>query len=205
MSQFFESIRVNEGIVENVHFHQLRVNKTFKAFDASQNSLELDAIVQRLTIPAEGLFKLRIAYGLNGDYQAECLPYQYKLISTFALVNINGHRYDYKFSNRGWITEALMQSGKDEIIMHENGMIKDGSYTNMVFSDGTNWYTPQLPLLEGTQRAKLIEQGIIQPRPIQVKELEDFIQFRCINALIDWENAVDYDIACIDASRSQTI
>ena len=205
MSQFFESIRVKDGVVENLSFHQLRVNKTFNAFDAAQNSLALDVIVKDLMMPAEGLFKLRIAYGLNGDYQSEWLPYQYKLISTFALVDIKGHRYNYKFSNRAWITEALTQSGRDEIIMHDNGMIKDCSYTNIVFSDGTNWYTPQLPLLEGTQRAKLIEQGIIQARPIHLKELTNFIKFRCINALIDWENAVDYDIAFIDDSMNYAI
>ena len=197
MYQFFESIRVKDGIVDNLGFHQLRVHKTLKAHDTSESKIVLEKIIQDLMIPTIGLFKLRIAYALNGDYQIEWVPYQIKPISNFALVEINGHRYDYKFSDRSWITEFLKQSGKDEIIMHDNGMIKDCSYTNIVFNNGENWYTPQLPLLEGTQRAKLIEQGIIEPKSIHIKDLANYKKFRCINALIDWENADDYDIAII--------
>ncbi len=197
MYQFLESIRVKDGVVENLALHQLRVHKTLKAHDTSESKIVLEKIIQDLMIPAIGLFKLRIAYALNGDYQTEWVPYQLKLISSFALVNIHGHSYDFKFSDRAWITEFLKQSGKDEIIMHDNGIIKDCSYANIVFNDGINWHTPQLPLLEGTQRAKLIGQGIIEPKSIHIKDLANFIKFRCINALIDWENAVDYDIALI--------
>ncbi|MFM6995194.1 MAG: aminotransferase class IV [Sediminibacterium sp.] len=198
MYQFFESIRVKDGIVENLGFHQLRVNKTLKAHDTSETKIVLEKIIQDLMIPTIGLFKLRIAYALNGDYQTEWVPYQLKHISSFALVDIHGHSYDFKFSNRAWIDKALKQSGKDEIIMHDNGIIKDCSYTNIVFNNGGKWYTPQLPLLEGTQRAKLIGQGIIEPKSIHIKDLANFIKFRCVNALIDWENAVDYDILLID-------
>jgi len=198
MYQFFESIRVKDGVVENLGFHQLRVHKTLKAHDTSESKIALEKIIQDLMIPTIGLFKLRIDYALNGDYQTEWVPYQLKPISSFALVDINGLRYDYKFYNRAWIDEVLKQSGKDEIIMHDNGMIKDCSYTNIVFYDRVNWYTPESPLLEGTQRAKLIGQGIIEPKSIHLKDLANFIKFRCINALIDWENVVDYDIALID-------
>jgi 4-amino-4-deoxychorismate lyase len=127
MSQFFESIRVKDGIAEQLGFHQLRVNKTLKAFDASNHSIELASIVQQLVLPADGLFKLKISYDLNGNYQSAFTPYQYKQIQNFALVDIKEQSYDYKFSNRDWINEALIQSGKDEIMMHDGGLIKDCS------------------------------------------------------------------------------
>ena len=107
MSQFFESIRVKEGIAENLDFHQLRVDRTLKAFDASQYSIELMTIVQELILPAEGLFKLRVSYDLNGNHQSSFTAYQYKQIQNFALVDMKGQSYDYKFSNRNWINEAL--------------------------------------------------------------------------------------------------
>jgi 4-amino-4-deoxychorismate lyase len=197
MSQFFESIRVKDNIAENLSLHQLRVNKTLKSFDASNRSIELASVIQELVLPEEGLFKLRISYDLNGNYEAKCNPYQYKQIQHFALVDIKGHRYDYKYENRDWINEALSLSGKDEVMMHDGGLIKDCSYTNIVFYDGVNWFTPATPLLEGTQRAKLIEAGVIQPKAMYVQDIPSFQKFKCINAMLDWDTAVEYKIGLI--------
>ena len=197
MSQFFESICVKDGLAENLHFHQARVNKTLTAFDASSHSIELASIVRQLILPTQGLFKLRISYDLNGNYQSVLTPYQYRQINDFALVDIKGHRYDYKYANRDFINEALAQSGKDEIMMHDAGLIKDCSYTNIVFYDGLNWHTPELPLLEGTQRAKLIKEGIIKPKALYISDLPNFLKFKCINAMIHWDAAVEYKIDLI--------
>jgi 4-amino-4-deoxychorismate lyase len=197
MSQFFESICINDRVAENLYFHQARVNKTLNAFDASQYSIDLTKIIQQLVLPTLGLFKLRISYDLKGNYQAACNPYQYRLMNHFALLDIKGHRYDYKYANRDWINEALTQSGNDEIIMHDDGLIKDCSYTNIVFFDGANWYTPESPLLEGTQRAKLIQEGIIITKALHVDELPNFQKFKCINAMIHWDAAVEYKIDLI--------
>jgi 4-amino-4-deoxychorismate lyase len=197
MSQFFESIRVNDGIAENLNFHQARVNQTLHAFNASHNSIELIKIVQQLSLPTLGLFKLRMSYDLHGNYQTALNPYQYKQINHFALVDIKGYRYDYKYENRDWINEALSQSGKDEIMMHDDGLIKDCSYTNIVFYDGVNWYTPESPLLLGTQRSKLIQEGVIITKAIYVNDISSFVKFKCINAMLDWEDAVEYKIELI--------
>jgi 4-amino-4-deoxychorismate lyase len=197
MSQFFESICVKDGIAKNLAAHQARVNKTLEAFNASNNGIELTSIVHQLTIPEAGLFKLRISYDLNGNYQTALNPYQYKLIQNFALVDIKGHRYDYKYENRDWINDALSQSGTDEIMMHDDGCIKDCSYTNIVFYDGSHWYTPESPLLEGTQRANLIQVGVIIPKALHINDLPNFKKFKCINAMIHWEDAVEYKIDLI--------
>jgi 4-amino-4-deoxychorismate lyase len=198
MSQFFESIRVKDGIAENLGFHQLRVNKTLDAFNASNHSIVLASIVHQLILPAEGLFKLRVSYDLNGNHQSSFTAYQYKQIQNFALVDIKGQGYDYKFSNRDWINEALALSGKDEIMMHDGGLIKDCSYTNIVFYDGVNWFTPAAPLLEGTKRAKLIQEGIIISKALYVDDIPNFIKFKCINAMIHWEDAINYPIHLIN-------
>ena len=197
MSQFFESIRVKDGIAENLGFHQSRVNRTLHAFDASNHSIELASIVDELILPAEGLYKLRISYDLNGNYQSAFTAYQYRQVQNFALVDIKGQGYDYKFLNRDWINEALIQSGKDEIMMHDGGLIKDCSYANIVFYDGINWYTPSEPLLEGTQRTKLIIEGVIQPKALYVQDIPIFKKFKCINAMMHWDTAIEYEIDLI--------
>jgi 4-amino-4-deoxychorismate lyase len=198
MSQFIESIAVKDGVAENLSRHQLRVDKTLNAFAASKNSIVLSTIIESLEIPKDGLYKLRIVYDLIGEYLAEWAPYQIKQISNFALVDTHGHNYNYKFANRGWITEALALSGKDEILMHDRGILKDSSYANIVLYDGTNWLTPEAPLLEGTQRARLIQEGIIQTKPIHIETIKQFQSFKLINAMMDWGNAVEYSVTCIE-------
>ncbi len=197
MSQFFESICVKDGVAENLAAHQTRVNKTLDAFNASNNTILLASIVHQLILPTEGLYKLRITYDVNGNYQSAFTIYQYKQIQDFALVDIKGQGYDFKFSNRAWINDALVQSGKDEIMMHDGGLIKDCSYTNIVFYDGVNWFTPAVPLLEGTQRARLINEGIIQPKALYVKDISRFKKFKCINAMLNWDTAIEYEIDLI--------
>lgn len=197
MSQFFESICVKNGIAENLAAHQFRVNKTLDAFNAVNQGVELGSIIHQLILPTEGLFKLRISYDLKGNYQSAFTAYQYRQIQNFALVDIKGQGYDYKFSNRDWINDALALSGKDEIMMHDGGLIKDCSYTNIVFYDGVKWITPAKPLLEGTQRAKLINEGLIQPKALYVQDIPSFKKFKCINAMLDWDTAVEYKIELI--------
>jgi 4-amino-4-deoxychorismate lyase len=197
MSQFFESICIKDGVAENLSFHQARVHKTLTAFDASQNNISLEAIVKQLSLSVQGLFKLRISYDLNGYHQSKLTPYQYKQINQFALVDIMGYRYDYKYENRNWINEALSQSDADEIMMHDNGFFKDCTYTNIVFYDGSHWFTPESPLLKGTQRAKLIHEGIIIPKSLHVNDLPSLKKFKCINAMINWDVAVEYSIDLI--------
>lgn len=197
MYQFFESIQLNEGLVYNLIQHQERVNKTFNAFGMPENTIELAEIIKTISLPQNGLYKLRVSYELEGDFHYEFQPYRYKNILNFALVDIEGQKYDFKFEKRDWINEALKQSRKDEVIMHAAGFIKDSSYANIVFFDGSLWYTPADPLLEGTQRAKLLEAGIIQARTIHIDELDRFRSFKLINAMLDWDKATAYSIAAI--------
>lgn len=197
MCQFFESICVKDGVLYNLSNHQLRVNKSLRAFNTPENTISLSAIVNGLSIPSSGWYKLRISYALSGAHLAEFVPYQFKTIATFSLVDIHGQHYNFKWNNRDWINEALKHSGKDEIIMHDQGLIKDSSYANIVFNDGINWVTPEAPLLEGTQRAKLIQDGMIKTGCIHIESLPQFQSFKLINAMLDWENAINYPISLI--------
>lgn len=198
MFQFIESICIKESLVKNLTAHQTRINKAFATFSVIENSISLSTIVDALVIPANGVYKLRVSYDLDGNHHAAIIPYQLKRIKQFALVDIQGKNYEHKFINRDWINEALELSGKDEIIMHDAGVIKDCSYANLVFSDGVHWYTPACPLLEGTQRARLIMDGLILPKTILVEDLPHFTKFKCINAMMDWEEAIEYNTSIIE-------
>lgn len=67
--------------------------------------------------------------------------------------------YSLKFSDRTLLNNLLKQKEEcDEIMIIRQGKVTDCSIGNLIFRQNNQWITPDKPLLEGTQRAKLLEQ-----------------------------------------------
>lgn len=196
MYRFIESIRLEDGKFPLLEEHQLRLNKTFNHF-GHFNPFLLDEVISLPEEYLNGLFKCRVVYDLQGKVSVEVVPYHIKKLGTFSLVDIGSADYPYKFEDRQWIIDLLNESEGDEIIMCRNGEITDSSYANLVFFDGDQWVTPKHPLLEGTRRAMLLKGGIIKERIITGSEIFNYHQFKCINAMISWEEAPVYQIGQI--------
>jgi 4-amino-4-deoxychorismate lyase len=119
----------------------------------------------------------------------EWAPYTIRTINTISYIETNGYAYPHKFTDRIWLNDALKHAGTDEIIITENGMIKDASYANLALYNGQQWHTPVSPLLPGTKRASLIDQGILVAKEIHVKDLNQYAQVKFINAMMTWEES----------------
>ena len=48
------------------------------------------------------------------------------------------------------------------------------------------WYTPEAPLLKGTKRQQLLDQGMIYLDDIKYRDLQDFGSIRLFNAMIEF-------------------
>ena len=84
-------------------------------------------------------------------------------IRTLKLVTANHIDYRYKSTDRSELNRLTAQKGNcDDIVIVKNGFITDTSFTNLALFDGHQWLTPAHPLLAGTQRALLLEQGKIK-------------------------------------------
>ena len=199
MSQFIESIRVSNREPENLHFHQLRMNRTLMHY-GKQPYMNLIDLFDSTCINNDNVIKWRIVYSLEQIIDISYTDYSVKNIGSVALANLHGHQYDFKFEDRGWITTLLNTAGADEIIMCDDGVLKDASYANIVFYDGANWYTPENPLLEGTRRAQLLLEGKIQLMDIRLSHLKKFDQVKFINALMSWEESPIFQVALINMS-----
>ncbi len=82
---------------------------------------------------------------------------------------------------------ALIQADDiDDILIVKQGLLTDTSIANIAFYNGTHWYTPAHPLLKGTKRAALLEEGILQEKDIRPENLSSFSTVRLFNAMIDW-------------------
>ena len=188
MFQFIESIRIKEGRIERLDYHQSRVNRTFSNFGKFP-FFQLNRIITPNALNASGVVKCRVQYDLQQVLDITYSAYAVKKISSISVVELEGRKYDFKYADREWITNLLLNAGTDEIIMTDQGIVKDASYANLAFFDGECWYTPQIPLLEGTQRAFLLEANKIQVSEIRTSNLHQYPMVKFINAMMTWEES----------------
>lgn len=196
MYRFIETIRAEDGRLQNLDSHRERMLRT-RAEHGATSTNEIDNIFHGLLVHGQGRTRVRITYGLGGDFQVQQWPYMRKKIENMQIVDIREQNYPYKYSDRAWIYALLEKSGTDEILMIKDGCVTDCSVANLAFYDGSEWWTPDTPLLPGTQRARLLKTGILQTRPVLETDLSSFVSFRLINAMLPWEDGVEHDISTI--------
>ena len=200
MYPLFESIRYKNGIPENLEFHQQRVDYTLLQLNVTSPIILADHIYLHANKPDRDnqVYKCRLQYDLIGEVNIRFEPYTIRNINTFSIHDIGSKVYQYKYADRIWINEILTNSGTDEVILTQNGYIKDTSYANLVFFDGLDWITPSQPLLMGTRRAALLKAGIIREAPLHSNDLKNFVEFRLINAMMLWEECPIYKLEGIN-------
>ena len=193
MSQFIESIKVEDKKIFLLDLHQQRVNRTFSYF-GKEHPLNLEVICKNLGHDEDGLYKLRIVYDLNGNYTTRLIPYAISEIEDFKLVENNLFDYSFKFEDRKELENMKLHSKADEIIIVKNNHITDTSYANLLFKKGKQWYTPDTFLLNGVQRQHLLKSKKIKEAEITLQNLGDFSHFQIINAMNDFDDMFIYPI-----------
>ena len=183
MSPFIETIKVFDGEVKNLSFHQARFERTRSKMLGFKSH---PALEEKIVIPArarEGLFKCRILYD-HRKIGIEFQQYERPEIKSLKLVSDNGISYSYKSADRSALTALYnLRGSKDDILIVKNGKITDSYFANVVLWDGFQWFTPEEPLLEGCMRASLLENGIIKTASIRIESLPRFQSLKLINAL----------------------
>ena len=187
MSQFIESIRIHNGVTENLTLHQKRVNKTLR--QKAGEGLNLNKLLQELQIPKNGLFKWRLEYTKDKIKQNQLIPYTSKTVKRIKLVEAPDLKYALKYSDRNSFEKLLTQSNADDIIITQKGFITDASYSNLFFWDGQQWVTPSTPLLYGTQREIILKKNLATEKQIHLINLSNYTHFKRVNAMMKWEDS----------------
>lgn len=185
----FETLCIENGQVQNLALHQQRYENSLREFYAGQpyNIFSLAKILQKNTALWANLqspiIRCRIDYNAT-QYHLQCFPYQRKTYQRFQPVICDDIDYHLKYSNRAIFNELLKQKGDcDEIIIVKQGKITDCTIGNLILRQGSQWFTPDSPLLIGTQRSKLLKERKIIERKILLSDLPLFEEIRLINAL----------------------
>lgn len=178
-----ETIKIAEGVIANLPYHQDRCDQSRQTLFQSADILNLTSVIQP---PQTGLYRCRILYG-EKLHSIEYIPYVQKEINSLKIVPSNID-YALKYANRDALN-TLLQSNKevDEVIIEKEGYLTDITIANIAFYDGKQWFTPENPLLKGTMRAKLISEGFLQQREIRKKDLNNYTQVALINAMLGFK------------------
>lgn len=143
-------------------------------------------------------YKCRIEYN-DHDFSVKFSEYKRKRIEKIIVIEAPELNYPLKYSNRAKInTLRAMHLGYDEILISKNGFICDTSIANVILVKGLTLYTPDICLLAGTQRAFLLDKGIIKKRSIHIKDIEEYDYLIPINAMNSINEAQKISINNID-------
>ena len=187
MYPLVESIKLKNGIIHNLSYHQGRLNRSMDELFPTAQKIDL---MQAISVPEEyksGTFKIRVLY-LDTVEKIEIEPYQYRSIQSLKVVYHESIDYHLKYTDRQLLDELFAQRGDcDDIIIVKNGFVTDSFATNLLFFDGQRWFTPSTSLLKGTKRQLLLDQEIIFEKEIRAENIRNYQKVGLINAMIDFE------------------
>jgi 4-amino-4-deoxychorismate lyase len=184
-----ETIAVENRQFKNLAYHEARLNKTREDLWGLTDSWKLSELIEIPDSVSHGLYKCRVAYSEAVD-NIQWEPYKARNIQSIKLVYDNEIDYTYKYDKRPELNVLFAQRGNaDEILIIKNGMVTDTYVHNVALFDGSKWFTPDTCLLRGSQRASLLDRGIIETRSIAENDLYQYSHIKLFNAMIGWEEA----------------
>jgi 4-amino-4-deoxychorismate lyase len=180
-------MKLKDGLIQNLEYHQSRLNRSMDELFPQVRKIDL---IQEISIPenyTSGIFKMRVLYRQTID-QIEVISYEPRSIHSLKVVYHESIDYHLKYTDRQILQELYAQMADcDDIIIVKNGFVTDSFAGNLLFFDGTKWFTPSTPLMKGTKRQLLLEQGLIVEKEIREEDIRNYQKVGLINAMIDFE------------------
>ncbi|HPO50623.1 MAG TPA: aminotransferase class IV, partial [Spirochaetota bacterium] len=182
-----ESVKIKDGSVYNIDYHNLRLNQSRKIIFGSKNLINLKDFIN-INPNLKGIYKCRI-FCSNEIEKVEISSYVMRSISLVKIVRDDEIDYSYKLADKSNLERLLDKKDRaDEILIVKNGFVTDSSFSNVIFFDGTKYFTPSTPLLKGTKRQKYLDEKKIFEDGIKLEDIKKFKFIQFINAMIDIED-----------------
>lgn len=183
---YFETIKCDDYEVFNLDYHEKRIAKSI--------ALNLN-LQEYIYPPSNELFRCKVIYTQDGIEDVQYFKYKKRDIKSFKIIVDDDIDYSKKSLDRECIDNLFEKKEQaDEIIIVKNGVVTDTSIANIAIFDGTNWITSKSPLLEGTTRARLLEEKIIFEKDITLEMLQKAKKLALMNAMIDFDVIEDYSL-----------
>ena len=173
--EYIETILITNKI-ENLKFHNIRMNKTRKNF-YNLEPIDLKEYIE--IIPNK---RVRVVYEKKIK-KIEYFDLNKREFNKLKVVECDNIEYSYKSENREKLN-SLKVNGYDEVIIVKNGLVTDTTISNLAFFDGKEWHTPKNPLLKGTKREELIQKGFLKEKDIKIDNVKNYKKVVMMNAII---------------------
>jgi len=183
--EFLETIAVCDGEIKNLKYHQQRYESVLKTMGID----EFEDLSSYIEPPVVGLYKCRLVY-TKESIKVSYHPYEKKEISKIKIVFDNDIQYPQKSLLRDDLERLYKQrDGCDEILIVKNLLVSDTSIANIAFYDEKQgiWITPKQPLLKGTTRQRLLDEGKIFPAEIKVHTIRQYSKIALLNAMVGFD------------------
>jgi 4-amino-4-deoxychorismate lyase len=185
----FETIRIQGGEAFNLGYHQARMERTSLALYSTKLGFQLTDI---LTPPNDtSLYRCKVLYRDN-SYQVTYTPYIPQKLKRFKVVH-SSIDYSYKYLHREKLNHLKVE-GYDDIFIEKENLLTDTTIANIALFKENTWYTPKKPLLQGTMRAKLLDEGLLVTTNIPSSSLHTYSKVALMNAMIGFSIIEDFTI-----------
>ena len=186
---FLETILCNQGIAHHLSYHQRRLDTTLQKWNSS-TSYTLSELINP---PDDALYRCRFLYD-ESQCRIEYHPYIPKKIISLRLIQNDTIEYSSKYSDRSSLNKLFdARDGCDDILIVQNGYLTDTTIANIALFIDNQWLTPDTPLLEGTTRLRLIDEGKIIPARLSISDALKAPKIALMNAMIgfiEMENGI---------------
>ena len=187
MCLLLETIKLEDGKLVNLDYHQQRFDRALQHF-FDQQEIQLREAIQVPKEAQTGTFRCRVIY--NKEIQKiEFIPHQHREINSLRIVQDNSIDYEFKYADRNHLQQLFELRGNcDDIIIIKDGQATDSFTGNLLFRNDEKWLTPKNPLLKGTQRQYLLDNKLIHEATIKENEIHDFKKVGIINVFYTLQN-----------------
>lgn len=185
MCQLIETIKIANRQFQNLPYHNARLNRSRKELLGIREEVNIEDWIKIPESVGNGVYRYTLTYGKE-VVKIDVQPYTIRKINSLKLVANDDIDYSYKYADREELNRLLaMKQDCDEILIVKNNVITDTSFSNVICLDGNTWVTPKYPLLKGTKREKLLQNGLIKEAEISVDDLNRFQKIGLINAMLE--------------------
>jgi len=180
----FETIKIKDGKVYNLEYHQKRVDRAFLELFNLQKSFSLKEVLKNR--PNSKTFRAKLIYNKEGLIDCSYFEYKKKSISKIALVEMSLD-YSYKYLDRSHFDILFKEFDFNEFIITKSGYLTDTTIANIALLDKNNiWHTPKEPLLRGTTRQRYLEAFKLIKKMIHYRDLKEYSKLAALNAMVDF-------------------
>ncbi|WP_373004079.1 aminotransferase class IV family protein [Sulfurimonas sp.] len=189
-NSYLETIRSFNGEIFNLLYHQRRYESVLK----SLGIMDFKNLQDYLNPPVSGLYRCRLTYD-EQKIDVTYHKYEKREVKSIKLVYDDEIDYSKKSTNRDELDKLFeKREDCDEILIIKNSLVTDTTIANVAFYKDSLWYTPKKPLLEGTTRQRLLDEGKIIEKDICVKDLKKYSKVALMNAMVDFDIITQYDL-----------